>query len=1432
MHRTSTVARFVSACFLVASAAVTSTALNEAGSCRDAVAHPAPRDAVFPSEVVVRHPAASTVLVFVHGLGGDGMSTWTAPNGTYWPTLIRDDPRLSRFDVYVYQYATRMLGECMPITDVANDLRLRLDDDGIFQRYRNVVFVAHSMGGLVVRQFLLRNRERVAAEVPAIVLYATPSAGSSKADIARIVSRCSQVDDLRTLDSNTYLQSQQSDWMSSGLSKTIETYCAFETLSSGLGKTVTRSSATLMCSTDAEALPTNHSEAVKPPCLTSKPHVFLRNVLSRLKLHEEPAGRPPVQPPSDSGPRDEKTTPLFLEKLAAVETPASPDGWQTDTPFPVLPDFRAFPTKPKSVAARTSLNQARLYLEQKDLSCGVRAGEELIRGTGSSAFDALWSVDSSMREEKTPWALVYRAVALVRFNAFESADEDLREASSLFENAGEPELATIVARVRETIGSRKRDPPVGDELRASGSGCAVDTAPTVCALRARIERVLLSDEDGPLVARRVAEILRARRSADVAVPVRGIEISCAREVAGSLSDADAIPALKLLLAVISDDDSEAPLVSSSLYLRLRVTGKYAEAAELYARYGARWERTARLDAALTEAFDPRVQNDFERSPALRALVPAEQRLMMDIHRAAARVHAEIRSVAASVQSTAGDSSRPVDLCVLFAAAGAKATDLKAVLTDVTGSLAALGHETGAPFAAIQTGRLAGEASELTARALSRSQYRCAREGADGFGALLSLLAFDFSIVTGNQPVFLLTNPEVLDWALFRQYAPEFRSSMRTVLRDVRTDSQMELFFHAAPVEDSEIGKLMKSFREAMACRALPAKDAQSDCLANALWSALNEARTTPIFAPISTAHERAKKDAAMLAEPRSMTRSFREVYLPIFARELDGELATDAYSDAQRWFGIAALVGARYTVNPRDVDLARMTEMNWDRAELAGDVPVIARIVGVVSSEPTNGFGTMAVRNVPALRRLVGTLRTPAFRLAAAAIPGFFHGLSASETEAAMTLLGIRASGRFEVNHLPLALALAFHVGGEGPAAALTFDQVRAIVARMPDRTAPADLHAIFPVGKPLGEAFLKAEPAAAVPKECEKFDVAVGFSASSDTFSFVVTVGCVDIPFLKAAALGMAAAEEQRWPEVRSAIDQMQGSQSLVSSKRKFFVAVLGASTKLPEDIRASLFELLARASAEGPPDLTLLTSTRAALRTAQTTRETEIAAALVRAVSENFDRGFFGDADDWVSFFEDAAAVRHDARTAAECWELRKVRRSFVRRVAENDAPAKEFAAGLAKQAETATAMGLMGEILLARRDRTPPDVDSAMSFLARAAEGGDSAAMVELAMRLRTRGDERGARAWLKRAAAKGDPLAIVRTASHESPTKPTVEALLRLASEGMPEAMYELALVSLTYNARSDVDAAMYWLERAARAGFAPAFDTLAQLRGGR
>jgi pimeloyl-ACP methyl ester carboxylesterase len=112
-----------------------------------------------------------TAIVFVHGVFGDGAATWKNGNA-YWPNLLASDPTFTNADIFVHDFPSPTLATSYTIGELASHLRLRLDAQKVFQTHRRVVFLCHSMGGLVVRAFLLRYRDH-AKQVPMIYFFST-----------------------------------------------------------------------------------------------------------------------------------------------------------------------------------------------------------------------------------------------------------------------------------------------------------------------------------------------------------------------------------------------------------------------------------------------------------------------------------------------------------------------------------------------------------------------------------------------------------------------------------------------------------------------------------------------------------------------------------------------------------------------------------------------------------------------------------------------------------------------------------------------------------------------------------------------------------------------------------------------------------------------------------------------------------------------------------------------------------------------------------------------------------------------------------------------------------------------------------------------------------------------------------------------------------
>src|SRR5258708_14708724 len=117
------------------------------------------------------------VIVFVHGIFGDAKSTWTSPNGAYFPRLLLYDKAFDDFDIYVANYESPAVGNRMTVDEVATNLNSRLTADEVFTKHRQVIFVCHSLGGIVVPQLLLTFRGN-GSKVPPTYFLSEPAKGS------------------------------------------------------------------------------------------------------------------------------------------------------------------------------------------------------------------------------------------------------------------------------------------------------------------------------------------------------------------------------------------------------------------------------------------------------------------------------------------------------------------------------------------------------------------------------------------------------------------------------------------------------------------------------------------------------------------------------------------------------------------------------------------------------------------------------------------------------------------------------------------------------------------------------------------------------------------------------------------------------------------------------------------------------------------------------------------------------------------------------------------------------------------------------------------------------------------------------------------------------------------------------------------------------
>lgn len=160
-------------------------------------------DVELVSPIAVREiePANEFSIVAIHGLSGHPFKTWTDKKDHLWlrDSLPEHVPRC-RIMTYGYDSALKWSKSRMTLIDFAEDLLLRLKNsrEGPQEQRRPLIFVCHSLGGVVLKQALVMaslydEYTDIALSTSGIAFFGTPHRGSRTADPAKILSRIANV---------------------------------------------------------------------------------------------------------------------------------------------------------------------------------------------------------------------------------------------------------------------------------------------------------------------------------------------------------------------------------------------------------------------------------------------------------------------------------------------------------------------------------------------------------------------------------------------------------------------------------------------------------------------------------------------------------------------------------------------------------------------------------------------------------------------------------------------------------------------------------------------------------------------------------------------------------------------------------------------------------------------------------------------------------------------------------------------------------------------------------------------------------------------------------------------------------------------------------------------------------------------------------------
>jgi pimeloyl-ACP methyl ester carboxylesterase len=201
------------------------------------------------------------LIVFVHGLCGDATTTWQSPE-LYLPQAIYED--IPDTDVLVFSYDSSLFSGTSIVRIVAQ-LQAEIQDAQRRRVYVTLKFVAHSLGGIVARQYIL---DRPLPQVSRLVLLASPSLGSDFADqFGYLVPDSALATNLRSSELNDYIATLNEQWESRESPAGFSVYAAFEQrpMAGQRSVIVSRGSATYQVRTgNQRSVDTDHVGVAKP----------------------------------------------------------------------------------------------------------------------------------------------------------------------------------------------------------------------------------------------------------------------------------------------------------------------------------------------------------------------------------------------------------------------------------------------------------------------------------------------------------------------------------------------------------------------------------------------------------------------------------------------------------------------------------------------------------------------------------------------------------------------------------------------------------------------------------------------------------------------------------------------------------------------------------------------------------------------------------------------------------------------------------------------------------------------------------------------------------------------------------------------------------------------------------------------------------------
>ncbi len=231
------------------------------------------------SEKITKNDS-KTAIIFVHGFMGDHENTWTNnETRAYWPKIMATDPVLKNFDIFSINYFTELFGNRFTLKELGIWFNVELKNIGVIGRskYENIIFVAHSMGNLVVRAGIYEENSKYdEVKIPLILSLGAPSKGSDLGTIGKVFFPNNQSFSNLSSSNNHYVNLLNEQWRKSKGDTKIA--CAYEKIGYGnFGLIVSENSATAVCTGTAWPVVSDHISMVKPKDSNDRIFIWAKN---------------------------------------------------------------------------------------------------------------------------------------------------------------------------------------------------------------------------------------------------------------------------------------------------------------------------------------------------------------------------------------------------------------------------------------------------------------------------------------------------------------------------------------------------------------------------------------------------------------------------------------------------------------------------------------------------------------------------------------------------------------------------------------------------------------------------------------------------------------------------------------------------------------------------------------------------------------------------------------------------------------------------------------------------------------------------------------------------------------------------------------------------------------------------------------------------